>query len=174
MNKSKRKAYELYKTNLISDEEVGKTIALKKIHAYLFEGLYEFAGQIRTKTISKDGFIFANGNFLPKILPTIDAMPEETFDQIVEKYVEMNIAHPFMEGNGRATRIWLDLIFIKNLKKRVDWSNIDKEDYFDAMKESCLKDNKIKKLLKNALTDQINNRELFMKGIDTSYYYEEI
>ncbi|MCQ2796640.1 MAG: Fic family protein [Bacilli bacterium] len=171
---SKRKAYELYKTNLINDKEVGKTIALQKIHAYLFEGLYEFAGQIRTKTISKDGFVFANGDFLPKILPTIDAMPEKTFDQIVEKYVEMNIAHPFMEGNGRATRIWLDLIFIKNLKKCVDWSNIDKEDYFNAMKESHLKDNKIKKLLKNALTNQINNRELFMKGIDTSYYYEEI
>lgn len=170
---SKRKAYELYKTNLISDIEIGKTIALQKIHAYLFEGLYPFAGQIRSKTISKGGFVFANGDFLPQILPTIDRMPEDTFDHIVEKYVEMNIAHPFMEGNGRSTRIWLDLIFIKNMKKCIDWSKIDKSDYFDAMKESHIKDDKIKVLLKNALTDQIDDRELFMKGIDTSYYYEE-
>lgn len=170
---SKRKAYELYKTNLISDKEIGKTIALQKIHAYLFEGLYPFAGQVRSKTISKGGFVFANGDFLPMILSTIDRMPEDTFDHIVEKYVEMNIAHPFMEGNGRSTRIWLDLIFIKNMKKCIDWSKIDKSDYFDAMKESHIKDDKIKVLLKNALTDQINDRELFMKGIDTSYYYEE-
>mgnify|MGYP003315419650 CR=1 FL=1 len=170
---SKRKAYELYKTNLISDKEIGQTIALQKIHAYLFEGLYPFAGQIRSKTISKGGFVFANGDFLPQILPTIDRMPEDTFDHIVEKYVEMNIAHPFMEGNGRSTRIWLDLIFIKNMKKCIDWSKIDKSDYFDAMKESHIKDDKIKVLLKNALTDQINDRELFLKGIDTSYYYEE-
>ena len=170
---SKRKAYELYKTNLISDKEIGKTIALQKIHAYLFEGLYPFAGQVRSKTISKGGFVFANGDFLPMILSTIDRMPEDTFDHIVEKYVEMNIAHPFMEGNGRSTRIWLDLIFIKNMKKCIDWSKIDKSDYFDAMKESHIKDDRIKVLLKNALTDQINDRELFMKGIDTSYYYEE-
>lgn len=170
---SKRKAYELYKTNLISDKEIGKTIALQKIHAYLFEGLYPFAGQVRSKTISKGGFVFANGDFLPMILSTIDRMPEDTFDHIVEKYVEMNIAHPFMEGNGRSTRIWLDLIFIKNMKKCIDWSKIDKSDYLDAMKESHIKDDKIKVLLKNALTDQINDRELFMKGIDTSYYYEE-
>lgn len=170
---SKRKAYELYKTNLISEKEIGKTIALQKIHAYLFEGLYPFAGQVRSKTISKGGFVFANGDFLPMILSTIDRMPEDTFDHIVEKYVEMNIAHPFMEGNGRSTRIWLDLIFIKNMKKCIDWSKIDKSDYFDAMKESHIKDDKIKVLLKNALTDQINDRELFMKGIDTSYYYEE-
>lgn len=170
---SKRKAYELYKTNLVSDKEIGKTIALQKIHAYLFEGLYPFAGQIRSKTISKGGFVFANGDFLPQILQRIDLMPEDTFDHIVEKYVEMNIAHPFMEGNGRSTRIWLDLIFIKNMKKCIDWSKIDKSDYFDAMKESHIKDDKIKVLLKNALTDQINDRELFMKGIDTSYYYEE-
>lgn len=170
---SKRKAYELYKTNLISDKEIGKTIVLQKIHAYLFEGLYPFAGQVRSKTISKGGFVFANGDFLPMILSTIDRMPEDTFDHIVEKYVEMNIAHPFMEGNGRSTRIWLDLIFIKNMKKCIDWSKIDKSDYFDAMKESHIKDDKIKVLLKNALTDQINDKELFMKGIDTSYYYEE-
>lgn len=171
---SKRKAYQLYKTELISSDEIGTTVCLQKIHAYLFEGLYPFAGQIRSKTISKGGFVFANGDFLPQILPTIDKMPEDTFDHIVEKYVEMNIAHPFMEGNGRSTRIWLDLIFIKNLKKCVDWSKIEKADYFDAMKESQIKDNKIKFLLKNALTDQIDDRELFMKGIDTSYYYEEI
>ena len=170
---SKRKAYQFYKTELIEENEIGKTIALQKIHAYLFEGLYPFAGQIRTKTISKGGFVFANGDFLPQILPTIDKMPEDTFDHIVEKYVEMNIAHPFMEGNGRATRIWLDLIFIKNLKKCIDWSLIEKDLYFEAMKQSHLDDTAIKKLLKEALTDDIDNRELFMKGIDTSYYYEE-
>jgi len=170
---SKRKAYQLYKTELINEDEVGKTISLQKIHGYLFEGLYPFAGKIRTKTISKGGFVFANGDFLPQILPSIDKMPEDTFDHIVEKYVEMNIAHPFMEGNGRATRIWLDLILIKNLKKCVDWSKIDKEDYMNAMEKGHLNDSDIKRLLKDALTDETNNRELFMKGIDTSYYYEE-
>ncbi|MCQ2087051.1 MAG: Fic family protein [Bacilli bacterium] len=171
---SKKKAYQLYKTKLISDDEIGKTISLQKIHAFLFEGLYPFAGQVRTLTISKGGFMFANGDFLPQILPSIDKMVEDTFDHIVEKYVEMNIAHPFMEGNGRATRIWLDLIFIKNMKKCVDWSLIDKNDYFAAMKESHINDSKIKKLLYGALTNDIDNRELFMKGIDTSYYYEEV
>lgn len=171
---SKRKAYQLYKTDLIGEDEVGKTISLQKIHAYLFEGLYDFAGKIRAKTISKGGFIFANGDFLPQTLLQIDKMPQSTFDEIVEKYVEMNIAHPFMEGNGRATRIWLDLIFIKELKKCIDWSKIDKKDYFDAMKESPNSDVKIKELLKDALTDEIDNRELFLKGIDTSYYYEEV
>ena len=170
---SKRKAYQLYKTELINEDEVGKTISLQKIHGYLFEGLYPFAGKIRTKTISKGGFVFANGDFLPQILPSIDKMPEDTFDHIVEKYVEMNIAHPFMEGNGRATRIWLDLILIKNLKKCVDWSKIDKEDYMNAMEKGHLNDSDIKRLLKDALTDETNNRESFMKGIDTSYYYEE-
>ena len=170
---SKRKAYQLYKTELIHEEEIGKTISLQKIHGYLFEGLYPFAGQIRTKTISKGGFVFANGDFLPQILPNIDKMPEDSFEHIIEKYVEMNIAHPFREGNGRATRIWLDLILIKNLKKCVDWSKIDKEEYMSAMKKSHLNDSDIKKLLNGALTDDINNRELFMKGIDTSYYYEE-
>lgn len=171
---SKRKAYQLYKTNLINEDEVGKTISLQKIHAYLFEGLYDFAGKIRTKTISKGGFVFANGDFLPETLIQIDKMPQSTFDEIIEKYVEMNIAHPFMEGNGRATRIWLDLILIKELKQCVDWSKIDKKDYFDAMKDSPVSDIKIKALLKAALSDEIDNRELFMKGIDTSYYYEEI
>ena len=171
---SKKKAYQLYETKLISDDEVGKTVSLQKIHAFLFEGLYPFAGQIRTLTISKGGFVFANGEFLPQTLLSVDKMPEDTFDYIVEKYVEMNIAHPFMEGNGRATRIWLDLIFIKNMKKCVDWSLIDKNDYFAAMKESHINDSKIKKLLCAALTNDIDNRELFMKGIDTSYYYEEV
>ena len=170
---SKRKAYQLYKTELIEEDEIGKTIALQKIHAYLFEGFYPFAGQIRIKPISKGGFVFANGDYLPQILPTIDIMPEDSFEHIVEKYVEMNIAHPFMEGNGRSTRIWLDLIFIKNLKKCVDWSKIEKEEYFEAMKQSHLDDSLLKKLLREALTDDINNRALFMKGIDTSYYYEE-
>ncbi len=170
---SKRKAYELYETKLIESDEVGKTIALQKIHAYLFEGLYPFAGQIRTRTISKGGFVFANGDFLHQILPDIDKMPENTFEQIVEKYVEMNIAHPFMEGNGRATRIWVDLIFIKNLEQCIDWSRIDKESYMSAMKKSNFDDSDIKKLLHDALTFDIHNRESFMKGIDTSYYYEE-
>lgn len=171
---SKRKAYRLYKTNLINEDEVGKTISLQKIHAYLFEGLYDFAGKIRTKTISKGGFVFANGDFLPLTLMQIDKMPQSTFNEIVEKYIEMNIAHPFMEGNGRATRIWLDLILIKELKQCVDWSKIDKKDYFDAMKDSPVSDIKIKALLKVALSDEIDSKELFMKGIDTSYYYEEI
>lgn len=170
---SKRKAYQLYRTELISDDEIGTTVCLQKIHAYLFEGLYPFAGQIRTKTISKGGFAFANGDFLPQILPNIDKMSEDTFDHIVEKYVEMNIAHPFREGNGRATRIWLDLIFIKNMKKCIDWSTIDKDEYLSAMKQSPSNDKQIKQLLNGALTDNINDRELFMKGIDTSYYYEE-
>lgn len=171
---SKRKAYQLYKTNLINEDEVGKTISLQKIHAYLFEGLYDFAGKIRTKTISKGGFVFANGDFLPETLLQIDKMPQSTFNEIVEKYIEMNIAHPFMEGNGRATRIWLDLIFIKELKQCINWAKIDKNDYFNAMKDSPVSDIKIKTLLKAALSDEIDNRELFMKGIDTSYYYEEI
>lgn len=171
---SKKKAYQLYKTNLIGEEEIGKTISLQKIHAYLFEGLYDFAGKIRTKTISKGGFIFANGDFLPQTLSQIDQMPQSTFDEIVEKYVEMNIAHPFMEGNGRATRIWLDLIFIKELKQCIDWSKIDKKEYFDAMMGSPNSDQKIKELLHGALSGDINSREAFMKGIDTSYYYEGI
>ena len=159
---------------MISKEEIGRTISLQKIHAYLFEGLYDFAGKIRTKTISKGGFVFANGDFLPQTLVQIDKMPQSTFEEIVEKYVEMNIAHPFMEGNGRATRIWLDLILINELKKCIDWSKIDKKDYFDAMMESPNSDVKIKDVLRGALSEDINNRELFMKGIDTSYYYEEV
>jgi cell filamentation protein len=171
---SKQKAYELYNTNLIQIEEVGKVISLQKIHGYLFEGLYPFAGKIRTKNISKDGFVFANSEFLHKILNTIDDMPEKTFDNIVRKYVEMNIAHPFMEGNGRATRIWLDLILKKQLKQCVDWSKIEKKKYFEAMIKSPVDSLMIRNLLYGALTNDLHNRELFLKGIDTSYYYEKI
>ena len=170
---SKKKAYDLFNSNLIDSAEIGKTVLLQKIHAYLFEGLFPFAGKIRTKTISKGGFVFANGDFLPAILKDIDKMPDYTFPEIVGKYVEINIAHPFMEGNGRSTRIWLDLLLKERIKKCVDWSKIDKNDYLNAMRESPLNDEPIKKLLSSALTDDINNRELFMKGIDYSYYYEE-
>ena len=170
---SKKKAYDFYKTQLIEEDEIGKTIALQKIHAYLFEGLYPFAGKIRTKTISKGGFTFANGDFLPQVLNDIDKMPDATFSEIVDKYIEMNIAHPFMEGNGRSTRIWLDLLFINRLSKCVDWSKIEKDDYLNAMRASITNPEPIHKLLDSALTDNINNRELFLKGIDCSYYYEE-
>ena len=170
---SKKKAYGFYRTELIEEDEIGKTIALQKIHAYLFEGLYPFAGKIRTKTISKGGFTFANGDFLPQALKDIDKMPDSTFQEIVDKYIEMNIAHPFMEGNGRSTRIWLDLLFIHRLLKCVDWSKIEKNDYMDAMRASPVNPKPIHRLLSNALTDKINDRELFLKGIDYSYYYEE-
>ena len=170
---SKKKAYELYQTSLIEDEEIGKSISLKKIHAYLFEGLYPFSGQVRTKTISKGGFVFANGDFLPQVLKDIDKMPDNTFPEIVDKYIEMNIAHPFMEGNGRSARIWLDLIFKARLQKCVDWSKIEKNDYLSAMQESPTNAKPISNLLSNALTDEIDNRDIFMKGIDYSYYYEE-
>lgn len=170
---SKKKAYELYKTSLVLDDEIGKTISLQKIHGYLFEGLYPFAGKIRIKNISKGGFMFANADYLEETLNKIDSMPETNENQIIEKYVEMNIAHPFMEGNGRATRIWLDYIFIKRLGKCVDWSLIEKEDYLAAMKESVVSDRKIKELIHQALKDETGDRELFLKGIDYSYYYEE-
>ena len=170
---SKKKAYDFYKTELIEKDEIGKTIALQKIHAYLFEGLYPFAGKIRTKTISKGGFTFANGDYLPQVLKDIDKMPDNTFDEIVDKYIEMNVAHPFMEGNGRATRIWLDLLLKNRLQKCIDWSKVDKDDYLSAMKESPVDPKHIFSLLKEALTNDINNRDIFMKGIDYSYYYEE-
>ena len=170
---SKKKAYGLYKTELIEEHEIGKTIALQKIHAYLFEGLYPFAGKIRTKTISKGGFTFANGDFLPQVLKDIDKMPDSTISQIVDKYIEMNIAHPFMEGNGRATRIWLDLLLKYRLMKCIDWSKIDKDNYLLAMKVSPVDSKPIFNLLNGALTDGIDNRDIFMKGIDCSYYYEE-
>lgn len=170
---SKKKAYTLYKTNLIDKSEIGQSISLQKIHGYLFEGLYPFAGKIRTKTISKGGFVFANGDFLPQVLQDIDNMPDESFDQIIDKYIEMNIAHPFMEGNGRATRIWLDMLLIERLSKCVDWSKIEKNAYFDAMAKSPTNSKPIHDLIESALTDDINNREVFLKGIDCSYYYEE-
>jgi len=171
--KSKTKAYALFESSFVNSIEVGTTKGLQQIHAYLFGGLYDFAGQIRQKNISKGGFQFAVSHFLGETLKQIDAMPETTFDNIIDKYVEMNIAHPFMEGNGRATRIWLDLILKKRLRKCVDWSKISKKDYMNAMLQSPANSNVLKSLLKNALTDKINDREIFMKGIDYSYYYEE-
>ena len=170
---SKKKAYSFFESNLISEAEIGTTKSLQQIHAYLFGGLYNFAGQIRQKNISKGGFQFAVSHFLGNILKQIEQMSENSFDEIVDKYVEMNIAHPFMEGNGRSTRIWLDLIFKKRLELCVDWSKINKKDYLNAMIQSSTDNTRLKELLKNALTDEINSRELFMKGIDYSYYYEE-
>lgn len=171
--KSKTKAYALFESSFINSLEVGTTKGLQQIHAYLFGGLYDFAGQIRQKNISKDGFKFAAARFLGGALRQIEAMPETGFEEIVNKYVEMNIAHPFMEGNGRSMRIWLDLILKKRLKKCVDWSKISKKDYMSAMKQSPSKSSVLKKLLKTALTSKINDREVFMKGVDYSYYYEE-
>ncbi len=171
--KSKTKAYAMFESSFINSIEVGTTKGLQQIHAYLFGGLYNFAGQIRQKNISKDGFQFATSRFLGDTLKKIEAMPETTIDEIVNKYVEMNIAHPFMEGNGRSTRIWLDLILKKRLKKCVDWSKISKQDYMNAMMLSPTKSSVLKTLLNNVLTIKINDREMFMKGIDYSYYYEE-
>lgn len=171
--KSKLKAYALFESSFIDHLEVGTTKGLQQIHAYLFGGLYDFAGQIRQKNISKGGFQFAMAQYLSNTLLKIEQMPENTFDEIVNKYIEMNVAHPFMEGNGRSTRIWLDLILKKRLKKCVDWSQIQKNDYLSAMIQSASDDNAIRSLLKNALTDEIDSREMFMKGVDYSYYYEE-
>ena len=171
--KSKTKAYALFESSLIDHIEVGTTKGLQQIHAYLFGGLYDFAGQIRQKNISKGGFQFAMAPYLDTTLKHIDTMPEDTFEQIVDKYTEMNVAHPFMEGNGRSTRIWLDLILKKHLKQCVDWSKIGKNNYINAMTQSPMNNTEIKNLLKNALTDQITSRDMFMKGIDYSYYYEE-
>ena len=171
--KSKTKAYALFESSFIKNIEVGTTKGLQQIHAYLFGGLYDFAGQIRQKNISKGGFQFAVSRFLGDTLKKIEAMPETTFDEIVDKYIEMNIAHPFMEGNGRSARIWLDLILKKRIEKCVDWSKISKQDYMNAMMLSPTKSSVLKTLLKNALTTKINDREMFMKGIDYSYYYEE-
>jgi cell filamentation protein len=171
--KSKNKAYALFDSSFIDSIEVGTTKGLQQIHAYLFGGLYDFAGQIRQKNISKGSFQFAVARFLGSTLKQIEEMPENTFDEIADKYIEMNIAHPFMEGNGRSTRIWLDLMLKKQLKKCVDWSKIGKNDYLNAMINSSVNSSAIKNLVKNALTDEINSREMFMKGIDYSYYYEE-
>lgn len=171
--KSKTKAYALFESSFINNIEVGTTKGLQQIHAYLFGGLYDFAGQIRQKNISKGGFQFAVSRFLDETLKQIEAMPEATFDEIVEKYVEMNIAHPFMEGNGRSMRVWLDLILKKGIKKCVDWSEIKKADYMNAMMLSPTNSKVLKNLINNALTNKIYDREMFMKGIDYSYYYEE-
>ena len=170
---SKKKAYQLFESGILDSMKPGTVECLQQIHAYLFGGLYDFAGQIRTKTIWKDGTLFCRAEYLPENLKIIEAMPDSTFDEIVDKYAEMNVVHPFMEGNGRSTRIWLDLLFKKQLKMCVDWSQIDKKDYLRAMKRSVTNPTAIKKLLKGALTDRIDDREIFMKGIDYSYYYEQ-
>ena len=169
---SLQNAYRLFESGTIEQIEVGTTKGLCEIHRYLFEGLYDFAGKIRQLNISKGGFRFANVMFLHSILPVIDQMPENTFEEIVAKYVEMNIAHPFMEGNGRVTRIWLDLILKKRLGKVVNWQLIDKAPYFQAMERSPINDLELRFLLQPALTDKVNDREVIFKGIEQSYYYE--
>ena len=171
--KSKSKAYALFESSLIDNIEVGTVKGLQQIHAYLFGGLYDFAGKIRTKTIAKGNTLFCLAEHLDNYLKIVEAMPETTFDEIVDKYVEMNAAHPFMEGNGRSTRIWLDMIFKKRMQMCVDWSKINKKEYLDAMIASHTNSDRIRTLLKDALTDKINDRETFMKGIDYSYYYEQ-
>ena len=170
---SKKKAYQLFESGILRSAEPGSIKCLQQIHAYLFGGLYDFAGQIRTKNISRDGFTFANCMHFPETLQTIERMPETTFDEIMDKYVEMNVAHPFMEGNGRSTRIWLDLMFKRSLKRCVDWSQIDKNEYLSTMRESVSDSTHIKALVLPALTTKIDDREMFMKGIDYSYYYEQ-
>ena len=170
---SKKKAYTLFESGLLDSIEPGTVKSLQQIHAYLFGGLYDFAGQIRTKTISKGNFTFCLAQYLDNALQMIEKMPQNTFDEIVDKYVEMNVAHPFMEGNGRSTRIWLDLILKKQLGRCVDWSRIGKNDYLNAMIVSHTDSRGIRSLLQNALTDEDDSRETFMKGIDYSYYYEQ-
>jgi cell filamentation protein len=165
-------AFELFQSGKIETIEVGTTRGLQQIHHALFDGLYDFAGQIRTKNISKGGFRFANSLYLKEALAAIERMPESTFEEIIAKYVEMNIAHPFMEGNGRATRIWLDLIFKKNLSKVVNWQLVDKDLYLQAMERSPINDLELRYLLGNAMTDDVDNREIIFKGIEQSYYYE--
>lgn len=169
---SKKKAVELFENGLLDRLEPGTTASLKAIHKYLFEEIYDFAGELRTVNIAKGNFRFAPLMYLEAALSGIDKMPQSTFDEIVEKYVEMNVAHPFREGNGRSARIWLDCIFKKEIGKVVDWSKVDKEDYLLAMERSPIKDIEIKHVLKAALTDDIHSREVYMKGIDHSYYYE--
>lgn len=169
---SKKKALELYDTGLLDRLEAGTFSALAAIHKFLFGEIYEFAGKVRTVNLAKGNFRFAPVMYLEAALKNIEAMPQGTFDEIIEKYVEMNVAHPFREGNGRSTRIWLDLLLRKELGQVVDWSKVDKEDYLLAMERSPIKDIEIKFLLKNALTDDIHNREVYMKGIDASYHYE--
>lgn len=170
---SKRKAYTLFESNLLDTIPEGTVKGLQQIHAYIFGGLYDFAGQIRSKNISKGGFTFCLARYLTQQLETIEKMPENTIDEIFNKYIEMNIAHPFMEGNGRSTRIWLDLMLKARQNKCIDWSRINKKDYLEAMTASVADSSTILRLLHNALTDKVNDREMFMKGIDYSYYYEE-
>lgn len=169
---SKKKAIELFENNLLDKFEVGTFLSLSNIHKYLFEDIYDFAGEIRTVNISKSGFRFAPIIYLNDALSNIDKMPQTTYEEIIEKYVEMNIAHPFREGNGRSMRIWLDCILKKELKCVVDWSKVDKNDYLLAMERSPVKDTELKLLLKEALTTQVNDRNVYMKGIDSSYNYE--
>lgn len=169
---SKTKALELFESGLLDTFEVGTFKGLSDIHRYLFEDIYSFAGNIRTVNIAKSGFRFAPVMYLQAALDNIDKMPQSTFDEIIEKYVEMNVAHPFREGNGRSTRIWLDMILKKELQQVIDWSKVDKEDYLLAMERSPIKDIEIKVLLKAALTDKITDRDVYMKGIDASYHYE--
>ena len=169
---SKKKALELFETGYLDGLEAGTFDTLSKIHKYLFDEIYDFAGKIRMVNLAKGNFRFAPVIYLEEALKSIDKMPQSDFDEIVEKYVEMNIAHPSREGNGRSTRIWLDLMFKKEIKKVVDWSRIDREDYLLAMERSPIRDIEIKHILKGALTDEINDREVYMKGIDRSYYYE--
>ena len=169
---SKKKAVELFENGLLDTLQPGSFEALRRIHEYLFSEIYEFAGQVRTVNLAKGNFRFAPVMYLEAALKNVEAMPQSTFDEIIEKYVEMNIAHPFREGNGRSTRIWLDLMLKKELHKVVDWSRVDKNDYLLAMERSPIKDIEIKYLLKEALTDEIGSRDIYMKGIDTSYYYE--
>ena len=169
---SKKRALELFETQRFNAMEAGTFKALKEIHKYLFQDVYDFAGELRTVNIAKGNFRFAPVMYLQAALENIEKMPQSTFDEIIEKYVEMNIAHPFREANGRSTRIWLDLILKTELNLVVDWNKIDKEDYLLAMERSLIKDIEIKHLIKNALTDKINDREVYMKGIDASYNYE--
>ena len=169
---SKQKALQLFELNLLDTFEVGTFKGLAQIHKYLFEDIYDFAGKIRKVNIAKGNFRFVPLMYLEAALKNIDAMPQNTFDEIIEKYVEMNIAHPFHEGNGRSTRIWLDSILKKEIKQVIDWNKVDKEDYLLAMERSPIKDIEIKHILKAALTDKINDREVYMKGIDASYNYE--
>lgn len=169
---TKLKALELFDSNKINEIEVGTFEGLSKIHNFLFKDIYEFAGKIRTDNIAKGNFRFASVLYLKDILRRINEMPQNTYDEIIEKYVEMNVAHPFREGNGRSTRIWLDMILKKELNKVIDWSKINKEDYLLAMERSPVRDTEIKLLLKPALTDDVNNRDVYMKGIDASYHYE--
>lgn len=171
--KSRSKAYALFESSLIDSIEIGTVKGLQQIHAYLFGGLYDFAGQIRTVNIAKAGFQFAMAQYLEQTLTNVERMPEDSFENIIDKYVEMNVAHPFREGNGRATRIWLDLILKKNLQRCIDWSQVDKRKYLEAMTRSVADPTSIKDLLRTALTDKINDRDTFMKGIDYSYYYEQ-